>query len=226
MPALSVDVDGSAGEVSAPAVDGKVLTVGLPGEDHVATTQGEMVLDVTAGTEFSTAVQDTGSGTFRALLHIDSSDAPTEYSFEVDGGELIPLEDGGVSVRDGDGNLIGLFEPAWAVDAAGVAVPTYYEVRGSTIVQHVQHTSATAFPVVADPFWIPALLVMARLTGHVATRAAQRGVSQALIKQVVQNGRKTAGNKGTSVFTQGSGKNKIRVVVDNKTGNIITVTKG
>jgi len=41
-----------------------------------------------------------------------------------------------------------------------------------------------------------------------------------------QNGRKTAGNKGTSVFTQGSGKNKIRVVVDNKTGNIITVTKG
>jgi len=34
------------------------------------------------------------------------------------------------------------------------------------------------------------------------------------------------GNKETSVFTQGSGKNKTRVVVDNKTGNIITVTKG
>ncbi len=47
-----------------------------------------------------------------------------------------------------------------------------------------------------------------------------------MIKQVVQNGVRTAGNKGTSVFTQGSGKNKIRVIVDNKSGNIITVTKG
>lgn len=37
---------------------------------------------------------------------------------------------------------------------------------------------------------------------------------------------KTAGQKGTSVFTQGSGANRIRVIVDNKTGNIITVTKG
>ncbi|WP_167345206.1 DUF4258 domain-containing protein [Microbacterium enclense] len=67
---------------------------------------------------------------------------------------------------------------------------------------------------------------MARLTGHVLTRAAQRGVSEALIKQVVQNGVRTAGNKGTSVFTQGSGRNKIRVGVDNRTGDIITVTKG
>jgi hypothetical protein len=47
-----------------------------------------------------------------------------------------------------------------------------------------------------------------------------------LIKQVVQNGVKSAGQKGTSVFTQGSGINRIRVVVDNKTGNFITVTKG
>ncbi len=47
-----------------------------------------------------------------------------------------------------------------------------------------------------------------------------------MIKQVVQNGVRTAGNKGTSVFTQRSGKNMIRVIVDNKSGNIITVTKG
>lgn len=59
-----------------------------------------------------------------------------------------------------------------------------------------------------------------------ASQAAARGVSQALIKQVVQNGVKSAGQKGTSVFTQGSGANRIRVIVDNKTGNIITVTKG
>jgi hypothetical protein len=93
-------------------------------------------------------------------------------------------------------------------------------------VQSVTLTSATAFPVVADPFWIPALLVVARFTAHAASQAAARGVSQAVIKQVVQNGVRSAGNKGTSVFTQGSGKNRIRVIVDNKSGNIITVTKG
>lgn len=68
--------------------------------------------------------------------------------------------------------------------------------------------------------------VGAHLTRHAITQAAARGVSQALIKQVVQNGVKTAGQKGTSVFTQGSGANRIRVIVDDKTGNVITVTKG
>lgn len=92
--------------------------------------------------------------------------------------------------------------------------------------QHVNFGSTTAFPIVADPFWIPALLVKARLSTHVAGRAAQRGISQALIKQVVQNGKKTKVNGNTSVFTQGSGANKIRVIVNNTTGTIVTVTKG
>ncbi|MDQ1176211.1 hypothetical protein [Microbacterium sp. SORGH_AS_0421] len=35
-----------------------------------------------------------------------------------------------------------------------------------------------------------------------------------------------AARRRRPVFTQGSGKNKTRVVVDNKTGNIMTVTKG
>lgn len=38
-------------------------------------------------------------------------------------------------------------------------------------------------------------------------QAAERRVSHALIEQVVQNGVKSRGNrKGTSVFTQGKGK--------------------
>ena len=78
----------------------------------------------------------------------------------------------------------------------------------------------------ADPFWIPALMVMANFTRHALTQAAIRGVSQRTIQQVVQNGVRTPGNRGTSVFTQGKGPNRIRVIVDNKTGNIITVTKG
>lgn len=226
-PTLSAELERDGVAVSAPALGREQLTVALPGNAGDGEAKGDLALDVTEGDEFSTAVQATGSGTFRALLHIESASAPTEYVFEVgDNAELIPLEDGGVSVRNREGDLIGLFEPAWAVDAAGESVATHYEVRGSTLVQHVALTPTMAYPVVADPFWIPALLVMARISAHAASRAAARGVSQAMIKQVVQNGKKTAGNKGTSVFTSGSGKNKIRVIVDNKTGNVITVTKG
>ncbi len=227
LPQLSAEVTRDGATVSAPTGQGQALELQMPGQASSASAQGNLDVGVTQGPGYSTAIEDSGSGTFRALIEIGSADAPRTYAFSVgDDAQVIPLEDGGASVRDAAGSLMGIFEPAWAVDANGDAVPTWYEVRGSTLIQHVSFSSATAFPVIADPFWIPALFVMARLTGHVLTRAAQRGVSEALIKQVVQNGVRTAGNKGTSVFTQGSGRNKIRVVVDNRTGGIITVTKG
>ncbi|OUE18908.1 hypothetical protein BFL36_12770 [Clavibacter michiganensis] len=220
-------IDLSDGLISAPGSDGSDVQLRLPGAPRAAAQSDELALNVTGGTGYTTAIQDTGDGTFRALMHIDSAAAPREYRFELgEGVELIPLEDGGVTARDAAGDILGTFEPAWARDANGSAVPTSYRIDGSALVQSVTLTSATAFPVVADPFWIPALLVVARFTAHAASQAAARGVSQAVIKQVVQNGVRSAGNKGTSVFTQGSGKNRIRVIVDNKSGNIITVTKG
>lgn len=85
----------------------------------------------------------------------------------------------------------------------------------------------TSYPVVADPFWIPALVVVGHITRHAAMRAAQRGISQAVIKRTLENGVRSSGSqRATSVFTSGKWANKIRVVVDNKSGNIITVTKG
>lgn len=75
------------------------------------------------------------------------------------------------------------------------SVSTSYSIEGNTLIQRVNFTANTVFPVVADPFWIPALFVMAHLTRHVTTQAAARGISQALIRQVVQNGAKSAGNR-------------------------------
>lgn len=221
-------VEVGAGSVSAPAADNLDIEIDLPGTAQVAQQDQDLTLNVTEADGYTTALQDTGGGTFRALLHIESETAPPEFRFEFDENvELVPLEDGGVVARDvSTGDLLGVIQPAWAVDANGASVPTSYRVDGATLVQSVALTSATAFPVIADPFWIPALLLMARLSAHAASQAAARGVSQALIKQVVQNGVKSAGNKGTSIFTQGAGKNRIRVIVDNRTGNIITVTKG
>ncbi|SDQ87668.1 hypothetical protein SAMN05428996_2992 [Quadrisphaera sp. DSM 44207] len=179
--------------------------------------------------DFSAAVVDEGAGAFRALVHVPNSEAPETYDFKLElpeGAELLPLEDGGVVVRDAGGDLIGTFSPPWAVDAAGAAVPTEYVIEGTTLVQRLQVSSSTAFPVVADPFWVPALMVMGHLTRHAIAQAAARGVSQALIREVVQNGVRTAGTKWTSVFTQGKGASRIRAIVDNRTGDIITVTRG
>lgn len=224
---LGRDLELVDGTVSAPSGVGDEVELTLPGDILRSYQDQDLSLDISGEAGYTTALQDTGNGTFRALIHIESASAPREYAFDMgDKVTLEPLEDGGVTVWDTEGTMLGFFEPAWATDAAGVAVPTSYEIRGTSVVQHVNFGSTTAFPVVADPFWIPALLVMARLSTHVAGRAAQRGISQALIKQVVQNGKKTKGNGNTSVFTQGSGANKIRVIVNNTTGTIVTVTKG
>lgn len=177
--------------------------------------------------DYSVEVHDEGDGAFRSLFHIPDAKSPKEYSISVDSDfHLTYLEDGGIAAWDPNENLVGTFTAPWAVDANGSKVNTDYIIDGNRIIQRVHTDAATVYPVVADPFWIPALAVVAHFTRHALTQAAARGVRQALIRQVVSNGVKTAGKKGTSVFTQGKGKNRIRVVVANKTGNIITVTKG
>lgn len=177
--------------------------------------------------DYSIEVHDEGDGAFRSLFHIPNSSSPKEYSIEIDSNYLLTyLEDGGIAVWDQEDNLVGTFTPPWAVDAKGSNVNTDYIIDGNRLIQRVHTDAATIYPVVADPFWIPALGVMAHFTRHALTQMAARSVSKELVKQVVRNGAKTAGKKGTSVFTQGKGKNRIRVIVANKTGNIITVTKG
>jgi hypothetical protein len=100
-------------------------------------------------------------------------------------------------------------------------------VRGGVVTQEVLPSGDHRYPIVADPFWIPILGVMAHFGAHVLRQMAARKISQELVKQVVLNGKRTRGNQaGTSVFTQGSGRGKIRVVVNDDTGKIITVTRG
>jgi hypothetical protein len=227
----AVEIDATSGTVVAPTLDDDTsLSLTLPiDEVGAATEEGDTTLLEGEDTTYSTAVRLQDDGSFRALVHIDSPEAPTEYEFDLTlpvGATLAERPDGGVDVRTPTGDLLGSFAPAWAVAADGRSVPSTYEIRGHTIVQRVALTPGLAYPIVADPFWIPFLLILGHFTAHAARQAAARGVSQALVRQVIQNGRRTAGNNNTSVFTQGSGGNRIRVIVDNRTGNIITVTKG
>ena len=57
----------------------------------------------------------------------------------------------GARIMGADGDTIGVFDVPWAYDAAGLIVPTRYEIDGSTLTQVVEHSSSFAYQVVANP---------------------------------------------------------------------------
>lgn len=63
------------------------------------------------------------------------------------------MDTGEVFVVDSQKRVTSAFDAAWAKDANGRPVPTRYRIEGSTLVQVVDFTPGTAFPVVADPGW-------------------------------------------------------------------------
>lgn len=97
------------------------------------------------------------------LTTINDSSAPTEYEYEInlENGQVLELKDGAPAVLNADGSLAAIVEKPWAVDAKGKSVPTHYEIAGDTLIQVVDHEalSADSYPVVADPFVVPAWLL-------------------------------------------------------------------
>lgn len=76
----------------------------------------------------------------------------------------------------------------WAVDANGSPLPTYYSVDGNTVVQTVETTADTAFPVVADPSWVWWIEKGAKCVGGVIAlgAAGYAKVSVGIAKLVVK----------------------------------------
>ncbi|MFE5337227.1 hypothetical protein ACFQ8E_15050 [Isoptericola sp. NPDC056573] len=131
------------------------------------------------------AVSAHDDGAVRAETIIHDSSAPTEYSYQLSlpkGVSARMAPDGGVdlyeSFPDEDVKLlVSRFEPPWAIDANGRAIDTRYELRGTRLAQVVEHTSATtAYPVVADPFWIPAIVTAIRAGVSVVIKTGSRSV--------------------------------------------------
>lgn len=167
----------------------------------------------------------------RFLTVLKNDGAPTEYSYSLslpEGAELAEASDGSVLVRDAEGELLANIDPAWAKDADGRPVPTSYRVEGTTLVQTIRPPAGTRYPVVADPFWIPVILLLARIiiaqgiksySRHALGRMAQRGISRQMVENAVKYGRRSSGGTSDTVkFTHG----KIWVIV-NKSGNVVSV---
>lgn len=65
--------------------------------------------------------------------------------------------------------------PNRAVDATGQSVPTRYQIDGQSLVQVIDFTAATAFPVVADPDFILFARCAAGVALFIAENAAIAG---------------------------------------------------
>lgn len=96
----------------------------------------------------------------QSLISITGEEAPQEYRFAMDLPEGVSTSisaNGSIAITAASGETLGQVDAPWAYDANGVAVPTKFSLDGSVLVQTVQHTSSTVYPVVADPSiqWVP-----------------------------------------------------------------------
>jgi hypothetical protein len=165
----AVTVPKRAGDKVIVAGEAAAVGIGLPrttGRPAVRQAGGTVVF-AEAAKPADIAVQPTGDGA-RVLINIKKATAHREYQFPVDvpaGGRLVSaaellgadFDTGEIFVADAAGALVGGFERPWARDANGAPVPTSYRIEGNTVVQTIDFTARSAFPVVADPSFFKVL---------------------------------------------------------------------
>ena len=135
----------------------EAITVHLPFTDlqHEAIEEDGLV-SYDNGNGSTTVPVAKNDGSLQVTTVIEAATAPIEYVYKFSAQDNLQVEllDGGLVVlRDATGEPAGYVAPPWARDSDGQAVDTYYEVRGTELVQIVEHNvEGIAYPVVADPY--------------------------------------------------------------------------
>lgn len=134
---------------------GGILGIKFPGTEK---EQGNLVGDSVAypdvGEGLGVVVDATEDGVGVSTV-IATPEAPhvIDYDFLVPDNGYLQLEDeGSVSVRNGDGEVLNWIAQPWATDANGEPVQTWYTVEKNVLTQHVKSTPSTVYPVTADPY--------------------------------------------------------------------------
>ncbi|MEU7649639.1 hypothetical protein [Streptomyces huasconensis] len=151
----------AAGAVEITAPDGTTASLGLPQDRATDGTQAGdgTVVYTDAAKDTDLAVQLTDDGGARALTTLKNAQAPTEQRYDLHlpaGTKAVANDTGGYDLlrkvdNDSFAMVVGAIDAPWAKDARGKSVPTNYKLEGDTLVQQVNTTKDTAFPVVADP---------------------------------------------------------------------------
>jgi hypothetical protein len=151
-----VEVPADAADGLVFSTDGGDIVIGLPRAD-VAAPAEQLDSDVVAfdnGDSSTTVPLVKGDAAVQILTVIENENAPSEYAYDFalpTGASIVPADNGHQGIVDAEGTPLAMIAPPWAKDANGAELDTRFEVRGSTIVQLVDHGPGTAYPVVADP---------------------------------------------------------------------------
>jgi hypothetical protein len=154
--AVETELPDSGSQAASATTATGTLTMDIPahGPDLARAGDDVAVFDGTAP-DTEVAVEDTPQG-LRALVHIDSPEAPERFDFPI-GGDVSTLrltEDGGATALNQLGEVVAVAAAPWASDADGIPVPTHYEINGTTLTQVVEHHAGDyAYGIVADPAW-------------------------------------------------------------------------
>lgn len=141
------------------AANDQILEITLPASGAAGTAtvvDGFVSYDNLDGS--STVPVPKQDGSLQIATVVEGPSAPTTYEYALglpDGYELSAGDEGGgIAIAAIDkSNLLGVFAAPWAVDADGRAVPTHYEIRGTSLVQALEHDSDVySYPIVADPW--------------------------------------------------------------------------
>lgn len=129
----------------------------------------DAVVTVNSGLDSDTLVRPAHGGVETFTL-IRSPESPEAFRWHVSlpGQESLRMSaDGGADVLGARGVRIATIAAPWARDASGDDVPVSFQVDADTLTMTVAHRDANvAYPVVADPSWLPAW--MNRAGGWVA----------------------------------------------------------
>ncbi|MEX0594866.1 MAG: hypothetical protein WD512_00065 [Candidatus Paceibacterota bacterium] len=161
-----IDIPKNPDEAVNLKTDNTEINISLPELDNPQ--EGEIiakgVVAYASESDFSNTVQANNDGSVRMTTIIDNPNAPTEYEYRVEleqGGKIELQSDGGAIVYNNKQEPISIIAKPWAKDAEGKEVKTWFSTDGLTLIQHVEHNVAgVVYPIVADPVFIPAGVVI------------------------------------------------------------------
>lgn len=152
---VSLPEDPSAGIILS-AQGSEPVTISLPSlaAEDAAEVSGSVVSY--AGEEASTVPLMMVDGTLQIMSVLTTPAVDPRFGYVIEpksGGHLVSTVDGGFDIINTSGAVVGSATPPWAKSAAGVALPTHYELDDSSVTQVIDTDglSASDYPVVADP---------------------------------------------------------------------------
>ncbi|WP_431796017.1 hypothetical protein [Microbacterium enclense] len=173
-------------------VTGRTVSAKIDLPDALDLDAGQLGVDGTvvypSESDATVAIQALENGDTRVQTIIPDRGATHEATYGLEGYRAVIDSSGQAGfVQKGGAGLYVPVENAWATDATGAPVRTYYEVRGDRLAQIVVPSDTTAYPIVADPTWgwrnaAWGLTLSRSETASIKDYAAASGFCTALVK--------------------------------------------